>query len=107
MRVPNFCKKECGIKICRTVILKTKLNNKKHERNEILFMDNFALILVIIGALNLGCIGLFGFDVVGSIFGGTYSVMSRIVYTIVALGGLWTITLLFKDKVPVDRRHEH
>jgi len=67
-------------------------------------MDNFALILVIIGALNWGCIGLFGFDVLGSIFGGQYSVLSRIVYTVIALGGLWTITLLFKAKVPMERR---
>lgn len=63
-------------------------------------MDNTALVLVIIGALNWGSIALFGVDFVGSIFGGQLSVISRIIFGIVGLAGLWTITLLFKDKVP-------
>ena len=37
-------------------------------------MDNLALILVIIGAINWGSIGLFGFDLVGSLFGGQGSI---------------------------------
>ena len=61
-------------------------------------MDNLALVLVIIGALNWGCIGIFGFDLVGWIFGGQLSVVSRIIYTVVALAGIWTISILFKDK---------
>jgi len=65
-------------------------------------MDNISLILVIIGALNWGAIGLFGFDLVGAIFGGQSAMISRIIFTIVGLAGLWSITLLFKDKVPVD-----
>lgn len=64
-------------------------------------MDNTALILVIIGALNWGSIGLFGVDLVASVFGGQASIISRIVYTLVALGGLWSISLLFKEKLPV------
>lgn len=63
-------------------------------------IDNIALVLVIIGALNWGCIGLFGFDVVAAIFGGQMSVMSRIIYSLVGIAGLWSITLLFKDKLP-------
>ena len=66
-------------------------------------MDNFCLVLVIIGALNWGCIGLFGVDVLGTIFGGQMSVVSRIIYAVVGLAGLWTITLLFKEKIPLDR----
>ncbi len=65
-------------------------------------IDNIALVLVIIGALNWGCIGLFGFDLVASIFGGQLSVMSRIIYSLVGIAGLWSITLLFKEKVPAD-----
>ncbi len=61
-------------------------------------MDNIALILVIIGALNWGGIGLFGFDTVGWLFGGQLALISRIIYTLVAVAGLWCITLLFKDK---------
>ncbi len=64
-------------------------------------MDNTALILVIIGALNWGSIGLFGVDLVATFFGGQASVISRIIYTLVGLGGLWSISLLFKEKLPV------
>ena len=62
-------------------------------------MNVIALILVIIGAINWGSIGLFGIDIVASLFGGQLSVMSRIIFTLVGLAGLWSITLLFKDKV--------
>ncbi len=68
------------------------------------FLDNLCLILVIIGALNWGSIGLFGFDFVGYLFGGQLSMLSRIIFAIVGLAGLWAITLLFKDKVPQDER---
>lgn len=67
-------------------------------------IDNIALVLVIIGALNWGCIGLFGFDVVAALFGGQLSVVSRIIYSLVGIAGLWSITLLFKEKVPADSR---
>lgn len=62
-------------------------------------MDTTALILVIIGALNWGSIGLFGFDIVGALFGGQLSVISRIIFTVVALAGLWTVTFFFKRNV--------
>lgn len=62
-------------------------------------MDVLALVLVIVGALNWGSIGLFGFDIVGALFGGQLSVMSRIIFTIVAVAGLWSITFFFKNNV--------
>lgn len=64
-------------------------------------MDNIALILVIIGALNWGSIGLFGLDLVGMLFGGQMALIPRIIFAVVGLAGLWSITLLFKDKVPM------
>ncbi len=64
-------------------------------------LDNTALVIVIIGALNWLCIGIFGFDLVATIFGGQGALLSRIVYTIVGIAGIWSITLLFKDKTPV------
>lgn len=67
-------------------------------------LDNICLVLVIVGALNWGCIGLFGLDIVGSLFGGQLSAISRIIYSLVGLAGLWSITLLFKDKVPQHTR---
>ena len=64
-------------------------------------MDTIALILSIIGSLNWGLVGIFQFDLVAWLFGGQGSVISRVIYTVVGLAGLWCITLLFKEKVPV------
>jgi uncharacterized membrane protein YuzA (DUF378 family) len=64
-------------------------------------LDRFALIIVIIGALNWLLIGLFGFDLVASIFGGATAFASKIVYTIVGISGLYAISLLFRESVPV------
>ena len=60
-------------------------------------LDKTSLALVIIGALNWGSIGLFKFDLVAWIFGGQAAIASRIVYTLVALAGIWCISLLFRD----------
>ncbi len=59
-------------------------------------LDRIAVILVIIGAINWGAIGLFQFDIVGSIFGGQSAIISRIIFTVVALAGIWCISLLFR-----------
>lgn len=61
-------------------------------------LDRIALVLVIIGSLNWGSIGLFGFDVVSWIFGGSAALASRIIYTVVALAGIWCISLLFRSR---------
>ena len=61
-------------------------------------MDTAALILVIIGALNWGLIGLFGFDLVATIFGGQDALLSRIVYSLVGLAGLYSISFLARDR---------
>lgn len=61
-------------------------------------LDRIALVLVIIGSLNWGSIGLFGFDVVSWIFGGSAALASRIIYTLVALAGIWCISLLFRSR---------
>ena len=59
--------------------------------------DKIALILVVIGAINWGCIGIFQFDLVAAIFGGVGSVWSRIIYTLVGLAGIWCISLFFRE----------
>lgn len=59
-------------------------------------MDTTALILSIIGAINWGLVSLFQFDLVAWIFGGQTAFLSRIVYGLVGLAGLWCITLLFR-----------
>ncbi len=63
-------------------------------------MNKIALVLTIIGALNWGSVGLFSFDVVAWICGGAGTVVARIIYTIVALAGLWCISLLFRNEMP-------
>lgn len=71
-------------------------------------IDTIALILVIVGGLNWGSIGIFGVDLVASLFGGQMAAISRVIYTLVGLGALWSITLLFKDKVaPSAEHHAH
>ena len=60
-------------------------------------IDKIALVLAIIGALNWGSIGLFGFDVVAFLCGAQMALVSRIIYTLVGLAGLWCISLLFRE----------
>lgn len=59
-------------------------------------IDKIALILIIIGAVNWGLIGFFKLDLVALIFG-QMTMISRIVYALVGISGLWGIKLLFKD----------
>ena len=67
-------------------------------------IDKIALTLAIIGGLNWGSIGLFGFDLVAFLFGGSASVMGRIVYCLVGLAAVWCISLLFRNnQEPVER----
>lgn len=68
-----------------------------------MLLDTISLILVIVGALNWGAIGLFGVDLVSSVFG-VGSMLTRIIFSLVGIAGLWAITILFKDKVPMDTR---
>ena len=60
-------------------------------------MDSLALILSIVGCLNWGLVGIFKFDLVAWLFGGQDAVISRIVYTLVGLAGIWCISLLFRN----------
>ncbi|MBR5136950.1 MAG: DUF378 domain-containing protein [Clostridia bacterium] len=61
------------------------------------WFDTVALVTVIIGAINWLLVGLFKYDLVASLLGGQTSIGARIVYTIVGLFGLYTISLLFRD----------
>ena len=59
-------------------------------------MDTLALLLAIIGAVNWGLVGFFRFDLVAWIFGGQTAMLSRIIFALVGLAGLWCVTLLFR-----------
>lgn len=61
-------------------------------------MRNLALILVIIGAVNWGLIGFFRYDLVSSIFGGQYDIVSRIIFAIVGLAGIYAISFFFRNR---------
>jgi len=61
-------------------------------------LDTISLVLVIVGALNWLLVGLFQFDLVAALFGGQNAVLSRIIYTLVGLAGIWSISLLFRDR---------
>lgn len=71
-------------------------------------LDRISLILVTIGAINWGSIGLFQFDIIAWLFGGQDAIISRIIYTVVALAGVWCLSLLFKpsDVLEPSRQRE-
>ena len=68
-------------------------------------INKIALLLVIIGALNWGLVGLFSFDLVAWICGGATAILARIIYTIIALAGIWSISMLFMDNEDVASTH--
>ena len=72
-----------------------------------MIIDKIALILTIVGALNWGSIGLFSFDIVAWICGGQTAILARVIYTLVALAGIWCISLLFRpeEDTMVSERH--
>ena len=60
-------------------------------------LDRISLILTILGGINWLLVGLFQFDLVAFACGGSASMISRIIYTIVGLSAVWCISLLFRD----------
>ena len=69
-----------------------------------MIMDRIALFLLIVGGLNWGSVGLFQFDIVSWLFGGADSIISRIIFTLVGLAGLWCISLFFRSRNEVLER---
>jgi uncharacterized membrane protein YuzA (DUF378 family) len=65
--------------------------------------DRFALILIIIGALNWLSVGLFQFDLVAALFGGASGIISRIIYSLVGLAGIYSVSLLFRNSVEYSK----
>ena len=68
-------------------------------------MDFTALVLTIIGALNWALVGIFQFDLVAWIFGGSGSLLARTIYTVVGLAAIWCISLLFREHDTVAEGH--
>ncbi|MEG1942292.1 MAG: DUF378 domain-containing protein [Angelakisella sp.] len=65
-------------------------------------LDKLSLILIIVGALNWGSIGLFQLDLVSWIFGGQSAMLSRIIYTLISLAGVWAISMLFRESAVIS-----
>lgn len=65
--------------------------------------DKTALAIAVIGALNWGAIGLFGLNLVTTLFGD--GMVSRVIFTLVGLAGLWCVSLLFRREAAVGRSH--
>lgn len=61
-------------------------------------LEKIALSLIIIGALNWGLVGLFQYDLVADLFGGQTAPLSRIIYSLVGVAGLYSILFLFQDE---------
>jgi uncharacterized protein len=70
-------------------------------------MSKLALTLVIVGALNWLLVGLFQYDLVASIFGGQDALLSRVIYTLVGIAGIWCIGLLFRDRDKVETNNKN
>ena len=62
-----------------------------------MLIDKIALVIAIIGALNWGSVGLFSFDAVAWLSGGATTILARIIYVLVAIAGLWCISMLFRE----------
>lgn len=69
-------------------------------------MDRFALILAVIGAIVWGVVGIFGLNPIAWLLQGSMSALARIAYVLIALGGLWCIKLLFRERTVAEHR-EH
>ncbi|SEO72162.1 hypothetical protein SAMN04488134_111110 [Amphibacillus marinus] len=72
-------------------------------------LERIALVLVIIGAINWGLIGLLEFDLVATIFGGgsQAGVFARIIYALVGISGLVSLSILFKPNHEVEENHHY
>ena len=101
--------KRASLRILQAVgiLMQTALPHSAQSKGEqAMIMDRIALILTIAGALNWGSIGLFQFDIVAWICGGSSSLLSRVIYTVIALAGIWCISLLFRSREEMDRIEE-
>ena len=84
-----------------TLDLRPKTDTEVSE----MIINKIALIISIIGSLNWGLVGLFSFDLVAWIAGGPETLLARIIYVVVALAGIWCISLLFhEDEEAADHR---
>ena len=70
-------------------------------------LDRIALIGLIIGGINWGSVGLFKFDFVSWICGGSDNLVARIIFSVVGLCALWCVSLLFRERERLIEAEDH
>ena len=70
-------------------------------------LDRIALIGLIIGGINWDSVGLFKFDAVSWICGGSDNIVARIIFSVVGLCALWCTTLLFRERDHLIEAEDH
>jgi uncharacterized protein len=84
-----------------------KIYHPLHEMEvmQLNLVTRIALVLVIIGAINCGLVGLFNYDLVAGIFGNgsQAAAFPRIIYSLVGLAGLVSISALFLERKEVEQ----
>ena len=68
-------------------------------------INKIALAIAIIGTLNWGLVGFFSFDLVAWISGGAGTILARIIYILVAIAGIWCISMLFRPNDEIAQTH--
>ena len=61
------------------------------------FLDRIALFLIIVGGINWGLVGIFNFDLVAYLFGGSAASISRILSVVIAICAVWCVSLYFRN----------
>ncbi|NLC77468.1 MAG: DUF378 domain-containing protein [Clostridia bacterium] len=67
-------------------------------------MYQLAFALMVLGALNWLLVGLFQYDLVAAIFGGSDSILSRIIYSLVGVAGIYGLYRLFTGEPAMEMR---
>ena len=70
-------------------------------------LDRIALIILIIGGLNWGSVGLFKYDLVSYLFGGSAEIVTRVIFVLVGLSALWCISLFFRNRENLVTERQH
>ena len=78
------------------IIIAIDVPDKSLKRGVLFMWDRLALILLIVGGINWGLVGIFQFDIIAWLFGGTAGIISRALYILVAISAVWCISLLFR-----------
>lgn len=89
---------DCKVKLVYTAIARGTKISRIQRKEKMVIVNKIALAIAIIGTINWGLVGLFSFDLVAWIAGGSTAILARIIYIVVALAGLWCISLLFKPE---------